>query len=101
MTDHRAEQETIIRYDATRDVVAIFTGWPVVARKLAKRGLIPYKTTVYKGKPNGWFYRTPYSTLTWTIRVRNLRQSRRGLGTTTRFQKKPTGSGEDTPTPTR
>ena len=68
MSTHRSEQETIIRFDQTKGEVAIFTASPVIRRKLEKRGLIAWKVRKTRGVPGGWFYRTPYRTLHWSVR---------------------------------
>jgi hypothetical protein len=66
----KEEKETIIRFDATKEKVSIWTAQPSVVNKLAKRGLTPWKTSTREGRPVGWFFATPYWSLTWTIRTK-------------------------------
>ncbi|MFQ5946328.1 MAG: hypothetical protein ACE5NC_08775 [Anaerolineae bacterium] len=62
----KQEKETILRFDAERDEVHIFTADPPVHRKVEKVwGVKPWRISVLDGKEVGWFYRVPYGQFSW------------------------------------
>lgn len=66
----REEQETVFRYDATRNVVSIWTADRVTARKMAKKGVSACRTTVASGVETGWWYEMPYRAFRWSISLK-------------------------------
>jgi len=66
----REEQETVFRYDATRNVVSIWTADKVTARKMAKKGVSTLRTTATSGVETGWWYEVPYKAFRWSINLK-------------------------------
>ena len=65
----REEQETVFRFDANRAEVRIWTADKVVLRKLAKRGVTPYRSSTTEGVESGWWVRVPYKAFRWSIKA--------------------------------
>jgi hypothetical protein len=78
----KAEQETILRWDADGDFVSVFTAHRPTMRKLARAGYQPYRVNTRHGREDGWFYRVPVGELRWRVGAR--RPTRRRLTETER-----------------
>jgi len=64
----KEERETVIRFDETKADVEIWTASPVSARRMARAGVRPYRTTsAADGEKTGWFFRVPFDDLRWRL----------------------------------
>ena len=66
------ERETILRWDAHKDVVNCFTASPAVKRKVERAGHRVKKASTVKGREVGWFFQIPYRNLFWSVRPRKI-----------------------------
>ena len=64
------ERETVLRWDAHKDVVRLFTAAPTVYRKLCRAGYAPDRVSTVKGRACGWSFTVPYADLRWGVRPR-------------------------------
>lgn len=78
--ERRSEAETILRWDAHKTTVSVFTASPVVKRKLERAGLTPSKRVMSRGRETGWFFVFPYTDLRWGARKRKTGPRRGGFG---------------------
>lgn len=74
----RAEQETIIRWDAEEPTAYIYSADPKTWRKMVRLGIAIHKETTMAGKPSGRFYCVPLARLRWRIVPEGARPSHRG-----------------------
>ena len=65
MTRH--EQETIIRFDAEKAQVNIFTAYAPARARIERRGYAPHRISHLNGREVGWFYRLPYAEFKWRV----------------------------------
>ena len=72
--------ETVLRWDAHKDTVSLFTASPAVRRKLERAGLSPVRRSVRRGREIGWFFSFPYRNLRWGARTRKTGPVPRGFG---------------------
>ena len=70
-----SERETILRWDAHKDVVHVYTASPVVDRKIKKAGHQPTRDQTRKGAWSGSFYVIPYKSLRWGVRTPGVRKT--------------------------
>lgn len=71
--DTKSEQETILRFDADKGLVNVYTAWPPVVRKMTRKGYTPSQVSTIQGKPRGWFYRIPFKEFRWSVgAIKNL-----------------------------
>lgn len=68
-----SELETVFRWDAEDDVVAVWTAQPPVKRKLEKAGYEPYRVSTQAGEPVGWFFKIPLAEFRWRAGSRKSR----------------------------
>lgn len=97
----RAEQETVIRWDAEERVVWVWTADPSTLRKLHRLGLAHFTEARRKdGGLHGREYRIPLADFRWGLRRRSTRRDRPFLPAGPREEAtSSTEPGRDDPTP--
>ena len=74
------ERETILHWDAHKDIVNIFTASPAMKRKVERAGHRVKKASTIKGREVGWFFLIPYRMLSWSVRPRKTGPRRHSFG---------------------
>ena len=70
-----SERETVLRWDAHKDEVRVYTASPVVDRKIRRAGHVPTRESSRKGAWSGSFYTIPYKSLRWGVRTPGPRKT--------------------------
>ena len=84
----KAEQETILRFDANLDEAHLFTAYPPMRRKIEKAGVSAYKVSRMNGVECGWFFKIPYRALRWRVRLAPVTRKQGGSSLQNRFKRK-------------
>ena len=94
MGQTRAEQETIVLWDAADQVVSVYSASPKTWRRCARLGLEPVKVTRLEGQESGRFYRLPLAECRWGIKAKRRPGERWALAAAREARKARLGSAD-------